>query len=79
MRATSLTRVLIAPCVAAVLAAAPVSALACPVCDSPVAEQVRAAIADDDFGSNLLAVVLPFLVFRGAVAVIRFCVPGRRR
>ena len=52
------------------------TAQACPVCDSPAGEQVRAGIADGNATLNLAAVLLPFLLTFALVAVIHGA--GRR-
>ena len=45
-------------------------AYACPLCHTPVGEQVRIGIFNTRFGTNLLATVLPFPIF----AVIVVCI-----
>jgi hypothetical protein len=51
-----------------VAAAIPPAAHACPVCNEPLGQQVRAGIFDEGFRSNLIATMLPFAVFLGVVA-----------
>jgi hypothetical protein len=53
----------------------PDGAIACPVCDRETGRQVRAGIFDEEFGRNLMAATLPFVVFLGVVAAIH---GGRR-
>ena len=55
------------------------SATACPVCNSATGKEVRAGIFGEDFGRNLLAVVLPFAAVAGIVAMIHFGMPLRGR
>ncbi|MEW4568468.1 hypothetical protein AB1L88_11425 [Tautonia sp. JC769] len=43
---------------------------ACPVCNEPLGQQVRAGIFDETFGSNLVATLFPFAIFLGVVAAI---------
>jgi hypothetical protein len=43
---------------------------ACPICDSETGHQVRASLWNEDFGVNLLATALPFVVALGLTAVI---------
>jgi hypothetical protein len=45
---------------------------ACPVCQSETGKQVRAGIFNADFGSNLLAISLPFPVLLGVAAALHF-------
>ena len=47
-------------------------ALACPFCDSQTAEQVRAAIFNEDFVYHLAAAFAPLPVFLGILALIYF-------
>jgi hypothetical protein len=54
------------------------SASACPICDSATGVQVRASLLNEDFGTNLLATVLPFVVVLGLLAVIDYCGRPRR-
>jgi hypothetical protein len=72
MPASAPSPVLFAYAFAALIAAAPPPAAACPVCDNPGAREVRAALVDDDFAVNLMAATLPSLVFMGFVAVVHF-------
>lgn len=58
-----------------VLAAAPASA--CPICHSETGEQVRAGIFGEDFGSNLLACVLPFPISLCIAAALHFGADSR--
>lgn len=48
------------------------TASACPFCDSQTAEQVRAAIFNEDFVYHLAAAFAPFPVFLGILALIYF-------
>jgi hypothetical protein len=58
--------------VAAALAACGAAA-ACPVCDSPTGRQVRTGLFNGgDFWFNAGVTVLPFVVFGGIVAAIRY-------
>src|SRR5690606_12641551 len=52
---------------------------ACPVCKRDTGRRVRAGLFDEDLGPNLLATVLPFGVFLGIAAGLRFGLPGPRR
>lgn len=63
-------------CGALLLADDPASA--CPVCDRETGRQVRAGLFDEDFGFNLLATSLPFVVFLGIAAAIHFELPLRK-
>ena len=45
-------------------------AAACPVCDTDTGRAVRAGILGEDFGRTLVAVLLPFPILFGVVAVI---------
>lgn len=54
-------------------------ASACPVCDSPTGEQVRAGIAGDGLAAGLLATLLPFVLTAGVVAAIHFGGHSQRR
>ena len=63
--------------VLAVLAAAS-TAIACPVCDTDTGQQVRAGILDENFGSTLVTVLLPFPILLGVVAMIHFGWPLSR-
>ena len=47
-------------------------AVSCPVCKGPTGRQVRAGLFDEDFGYHVLATALPFGVFLGVAAAIRF-------
>ena len=46
--------------------------LACPVCDTGTGEAVRAGIFDGNFAVNLIALLSPFPILIGIVAVIHF-------
>ena len=46
------------------------AASGCPVCDSATGREVRAGIVAGDFGSNLLAVVLPFAAVAAVAAAV---------
>lgn len=52
------------------------TAVGCPVCGTDVGRQVRAGLADENVVPNLLAVVLPFALILGVVAVA-WAVGGR--
>ena len=52
--------------------------LGCPVCDTGTGDQVRAGILDENFGRTLLAVLLPFPILLGVVAVIHVGGSGRQ-
>ena len=52
---------------------------ACPVCDTGTGEQVRAGIMDQNFGRTLIAVLLPFPILLGVVAMIHYGWPSARR
>jgi hypothetical protein len=43
---------------------------ACPVCDSQTGQEVRAAVFNEDFWSNLFVSLAPFPIFLGIVAAI---------
>jgi len=47
-------------------------AVSCPVCRGETGRQVRAGLFDRDFGYHVLGAVLPFGVFLGIAAAIRF-------
>lgn len=61
----------------AVVLGAAAQALGCPLCDTGTGEEVRAGIFDGEFGVNLLATVLPFVVFAGVAAVVHVGWPRR--
>ena len=61
--------------VLAVQAATASTSTACPVCDTGTGEQVRAGILDENFGSTLMTVLLPFPILLGVVAMIHFGLP----
>ena len=48
------------------------AAAACPVCATELGQQVRSGIFGPDFGSNLLAVLLPFPVLAAIVAGLHY-------
>lgn len=50
-------------------------ASACPFCQSDTGQQVRAGIFGEDFAYNLMATILPFVLFLAIVAAIHFGVP----
>lgn len=54
------------------------TALACPVCDTGTGREVRDGLFDESFVRNVFAVVLPFPILLGVVAMIHFGWPGRR-
>ena len=54
------------------------SAVACPICNTSAGDQVRAGILDENFGGTLVAVLLPFPILLGFVALIHFGWPSRR-
>ena len=62
---------------AALLAAAanPLAASACPLCNTPTGQQVRAGIFDHDFGMTLLTVLAPFPVLLLVLAMMHFGLP----
>lgn len=47
--------------------AAPAAALACPLCDSERAKEVRAGLLDAHLGKNVAAAALPFAVLAALV------------
>src|SRR5215217_7510920 len=55
-----------------VLALQGLPAASCPICKGPTGRQVRAGLFDEDFGYHVLATVLPFGIFLGIAAAIRF-------
>ncbi|MDQ3621418.1 MAG: hypothetical protein M3463_02885 [Verrucomicrobiota bacterium] len=61
-------------------AAVPLAASACPLCDTPTGEQVRAGIFNQDFAMTLLAVLSPFPVLLLVLAAMHFGLPrfGKR-
>jgi hypothetical protein len=62
-----------------VQAASALIAPACPVCDTGMGQQVRAGIIDENFAATLVAVLLPFPILLGLVAVIHFGWPFHRQ
>jgi hypothetical protein len=64
----------------AVQTAVTFTASACPVCGTDTGEQVQAGILDGNFKSTLFAVLLPFPILLGIVALIHFGwpLPARR-
>jgi hypothetical protein len=62
----------------AVLSPAAGRASACTVCDGGTGRQVRARILDGDFGTNLIATLLPFALLAGVVAAIHFGWPAAK-
>jgi hypothetical protein len=54
------------------------SAVACPICNTGTGDQVRAGILDENLGSTLLAVLLPFPILLSLVALIHVGWPSRR-
>lgn len=65
-----------APALAAVLALTPLAA-ACPLCDSPTAEAVRAGLVDDDLPRTLAAIVAPFAVVGIVALLLSVAAPAR--
>lgn len=57
----------------------PTALWGCPLCESATGEQVREGIFNADFGSHLLAILLPFPVLVGIVALIYFGLPPWRK
>lgn len=51
---------------------------ACPFCASETGRRVRAEVFNADFGTNLLATLLPFAVLLGLTALIHFGPPRVR-
>ena len=51
---------------------------ACLVCETSAGQRVRAGIWDENFLSNLLLTALPFVVFAGIIALLRFGIPSIR-
>ena len=60
--------------------AVPLAASACPLCNTPTGQQVRASIFDHDFGMTLLTVLAPFPVLVLMLAAMHFGLPrfGKR-
>lgn len=48
------------------------TARACPFCESETAEQVREQIVDDNLGTSIIGIVLPFVLVAGIVTFIHF-------
>ncbi|QDV32296.1 hypothetical protein [Tautonia plasticadhaerens] len=65
-------------CLLLALLAASAPADACPVCDRETGRRVRAGLADEDLGRNVLATALPFGIFLGVAAALHFGLPARR-
>lgn len=57
----------------------PLPALACPMCESEIGQQVRAGIFDDTFGKKLVLTLLPFPILIALVAFIHYGPPTLRR
>lgn len=55
----------------------PAAVMACPICDTPTGEQVRAGIFGAGFLSTLFAVLLPFPVLLVAVLLINHALSER--
>jgi hypothetical protein len=53
-------------------------AAACPVCDRETGRRVRDGLFDEQLGLNVLATLLPFGVFLGVAAAIRYAPLGGR-
>ena len=49
---------------------------ACPLCDTQTGQQVRAGIFNGGFAGTLSAMLLPFLVMAGIVALIQVGLPA---
>lgn len=54
------------------------SAEACPVCDGETGRRVRAGIFNEDFGPNLLVILLPFPIVVGVAAALHHGLSPRR-
>jgi hypothetical protein len=54
------------------------SAYTCPICDTGTGRQVRAGLFDGHFARNAAAILLPFPIFAGVVALLHFGPPMRR-
>ncbi len=59
----------------AVALALPIAVVACPICSSPIGQQVRTGIFGDNFWRTLAAVVSPFPVLLIVLAVYHFGLP----
>jgi hypothetical protein len=57
----------------------PVTAYACPLCDSPQAVEVRAGLVDELTPTTLAAVTVPFLIVAGVISVVHFGLPSWRK
>lgn len=55
------------------------AAVACPFCESPTGQQVRAGIFNVDFVDHLFLTLLPFPILLAIVALIYFGPPWRWR
>jgi hypothetical protein len=53
--------------------------IACTLCDSAAARQLRAALFDDNIPLNLLATISPFVAVAAVIAWIHFGSPLSRR
>ena len=61
----------------AIFFVAPAAVMACPICDTPTGEQVRAGIFGAGFLSTLLTVLLPFPILLVAVLIINHALSDR--
>jgi hypothetical protein len=59
--------------------AAETAVLGCPVCDSEQGKEVRAGVFDEQFGSNLMRVLLPFPIAAGVLGTAYVLLPTPRR
>lgn len=50
---------------------------ACPVCDTPTGQQVRAGLFNENFGSHLLLTLAPFPILALLVLALHFGVRSR--
>ena len=69
----------IARSAALLVAAVPLAASACPLCNTPTGQQVRSGIFDHDFGMTLLTVLAPFPVLVLVLAAMHFGLPRFRK
>lgn len=58
-----------------VLMQRPQIALACPYCDSPIGQEVRANLFNDEFLRNVILTLLPIAVLLAVVVAIHFGLP----
>ena len=58
--------------IVALLAFPGAPAVSCPICKGPTGRQVRAGLFDRGFATNVLGTTLPFGIFLGIAAAIRF-------